>query len=151
MLWVSNRRRVGVLASALLTAQIAGGCGANTNPDTAVIKAGDASVLIETQKYTGDVGGVGIRGTLTLVDGCVGFGPPGLEVLAVFAPGTRVSGSNNNLIIHTQDQELRLGDNFDGGSRTSGGGAPLSSYGDLAEQAPKTCRSLSAYAIDFEG
>ena len=65
------------LVSALLIVPITAGCsGSNTDPDTAVVRARDAFVLMETQTYSGEVGGVGIGGTLTLVDGWVGFGPP---------------------------------------------------------------------------
>ncbi len=130
------------------------GCGSNTNPDTKVVKVGGAYVLMETEQYTGDIGGVGISSTLTLVDHCVGFGEPGHEVLAIFPPGTRVTGSGERMVIHVGDRNFRIGDTFMGGTRQNGdgaGGVSLSTFGDLAHQAPQSCRDHTAIDLDPAG
>lgn len=115
------------------------GCAENTNPDTQVVKAGDAYVLMETERYRGDVGGMGISSTLRLVDGCVGFGEPGYEVLAVFPPGTKVTGSDERVVIRIGGRDYRIGDAIEGGTRQddSTGTGPLSTYGDSQSR----CRS----------
>ncbi|GAB3669257.1 hypothetical protein GCM10027596_41220 [Nocardioides korecus] len=129
---------------------IGAGC-ANTNPDTQVLRAGEAYVLMETEQYSGNVGGQGIGSTLRLVDGCVGFGEPGHEVLAVFPPGTTVTGSDARVVIHVGDHKYRIGDAIVGGTRQGGDqgdGPRLSEFGDLAHQVPASCRNRRAVDID---
>jgi hypothetical protein len=143
-----------VAAGLVVLTALSAGCAPNTNPDTRVVRAGDAWVLMETEQYTGDVGGQGISSTLKLVGSCVGFGRPGHEVLAVFPPGTKVSGSGKSLVIHVGGRGFRLGDSFRGGTRLNeddAEGVPLSSYGDLAHQVPKACRDRQAVDLDPTG
>src|SRR3954451_23342213 len=145
MPWVVTRAGCAVLAALIA------GCGTNTHPDTQVVKAGDVYVLMEMEQYTGDVGGQGVQATLTLVGRCVGFGRPGHEVLAVFPPGTSVTGSGDRLVIQVGDHRFRLGDSFTGGTRQNEGdaaGVTLSAYGDLVHQVPQSCRDRKAVDLD---
>ncbi len=142
--------KVLALVGGLAFAFSGAGCVKNTNPDTEVVKAGDTYVLMETERYRGDVGGMGISSTLRLVDGCVGFGQPGDEVLAVFPPGTKVTGSDERVVIRVGGRDYRIGDAIEGGTRQddSTGTGSLSTYGDLAEQVPESCRDREA--VDFD-
>jgi hypothetical protein len=147
-------RRAMTGAGCAVLAALAAGCGTNTDPDTQVVKAGDAYVLMETEEYTGDVGGQGIYSTLALVGHCVGFGSSGHEVLAVFPQGTSVTGSGERLVIHVGDRSFRLGDSFTGGTRLNeddANGVPLSTYGDLVRQVPESCRDRRAVDLDPTG
>lgn len=121
----------------------------DTNPDTDVIRAGSAFPVIETEEYEGDVGGQGFGGTLTLVDGCVGFGRGVDGVVGLFPPGTEVSGEGNSLTLTIRGSDYRLGDPLSGGTRLNEEARePLTSFGDLNETAPDSCRDCAAVPFD---
>ena len=146
----------GVWAATAATVVLGGlttGCASKgtTNPDTAVITAGSVSVLMETEGYGGDVGGVGVFGRIGIVGGeCVGFvghGTP--KRLIVFPPGTTVTGHTpRDLVIHIGKVDLRIGEEVEGGTRLNGHArTDLSHLGDLSTQAPKACRKFPALPV----
>ncbi|GAB3591757.1 hypothetical protein GCM10027446_10730 [Angustibacter peucedani] len=125
-----------------------------THPDTAVRTVKGTHVLMETEAYEGDVGGVGVGGTLAVLpSGCVGFHEPS-PVLLLFASGTEVGTEDGRLAIHVAGDQftpptvLHVGDPVDGGART-GQRKPLSSYGsDLERATPAACRKYPVLPVD---
>lgn len=116
-------------------------------PDTTVLHAGDIAVLMETEPFTGAVAGMGVDGRLAVVDGCVGIA--GWGRVAVFPPSTSVTGTTaDDLVLTIDGVTLRLGDHFTAGTRGSADGYPLSTYGDLDDQAPDSCRDTQAVQLD---
>lgn len=79
------------------------------------------------------------------------FGGPGHHVRALRAGYSGHRRRQSNAVIRKQRREPCLGERFDGGACATGGQAPLSSCGDLAEQAPMAYRSRNAVDIDLEG
>ncbi|MDO9439899.1 MAG: hypothetical protein Q7T73_03320 [Beijerinckiaceae bacterium] len=123
-------------------------CSGSENPDTEVLVAGDVAVLKETEPFSGDVGGMGVSGTIAIVDGCVGVA--GSNQVIVFPPSTEVKGSGDDLVLTVDGIELRVGDAFDAGTRGSDG-ASLDDFGDLAEEAPESCRDNEAVQLEEFG
>jgi hypothetical protein len=142
--------RVGLMAA--LAMWLVSGCGPNTDPDTTVEHSGGIYLLKETQSYTGDVGGYGIRGRLTLLEEtCIGYRWHGRETVIVFPPSARLSGGGRpDVTIKVEGMVFHLGDGFEAGTR-GGAGSRASDYGDLADQAPQECQDLPALAVDSFG
>ncbi len=143
----------GALAAVvLLTAVVASGCARpNTHPDTGVETADGLALLKETEMFTGDEGGFGLGGYLSVVAGkCLGFAFNGDDTLILFPPDATLSAdSKGKIAVKVGGMKLHLGEKFEAGARQHPG--HLSAFGDLADQAPAACRHLPAMPVDEFG
>ena len=87
----------------------------------------------------------GMGGVLTVVDGCLGFSA---DDLIVFPPGARLSAQDGLPTVTVDGVTLHVGDTFDSDTRGSGTPEPLDELGDLADQAPETCRHHRAVPME---
>ncbi len=70
------------------------------------------------------------------------------RTLLVFPPDTTVTGTGKSLLLTVDGVHLRVGDEFFAGTRGSGTGQSLSTYGTLAQQAPQDCQGIPAVQVD---
>lgn len=138
----------GRILLALLAIAATPACSNGLHPGTQAVDAGGVSVLRLNGNFGGASGGVGVFGSLGLVGHhCVGFVMGSEPTLLVFPPGTSVTGSGSDVVIHVQGTNLRLGDHFSGGSLFYEPKS-LSLFGDLGTEVPSSCRELRAVAFE---
>lgn len=75
------------------------------------VEAGDVDVIIAGKKWWGSQGTkVASIGTLALIDDCLGIRQGDRAFVAVWPEGTQVSGSDEQIILQVDEQELHIGD-----------------------------------------